>query len=545
MNYQRKTMKKYLALITVFAALCACEKAQENALEEATPKNGEKQIITATVNVATKVAYSENTPGGGSGISSVWESGDKFYAIQDNNTVVTFNLVSGAGNTSATFEAEAEGVSASTTWKAVLGGHASVHGTEIHCGFTDQGGFITSLNNYNYVVADGTGLTPNFDFENGEKLTYVVRLKLPAGIKCIEYSCPVYYKVEGSGATAVFAKGDNDPYKNIPTRTITLSSLSHSGDIVYLAVPAVNHNSKRTTYNSNKQYGNMRTGVIITLLNNTSDEATLSNGSVIDTDLSSKGGQVGSWDMSGWSLIPRPKPSDAIEIVTTDSFTESDSNYHFDLTGTDTFWAPFNLGASTPEGKGSYYGWGEITTPEERGRTDGYSFPAYSLRGQAPAASTNYYNYISVYPEGLTSGSLAGRYNTIAGGRYDVARVKWGSAWKMPGYIEAYATLKKASWTTVNGQGGLSYGGMFLPGYNAMKGNDEYQPKGFDQACIWSADQFQRNQGGVGYDCAYMVGSTSGHGSADWWRAGIKREWGMQIRPVLASSTINVSYRAR
>ena len=122
MNYQRKTMKKYLALITVFAALCACEKAQENALEEATPKNGEKQIISATVNVATKVAYSENTPGGGSGISSVWESGDKFYAIQDNNTVVTFNLVSGAGNTSATFEAEAEGVSASTTWKAVLGG---------------------------------------------------------------------------------------------------------------------------------------------------------------------------------------------------------------------------------------------------------------------------------------------------------------------------------------------------------------------------------------------------------------------------------------
>ena len=33
MNYQRKTMKKYLALITVFAALCACEKAQENGFE--------------------------------------------------------------------------------------------------------------------------------------------------------------------------------------------------------------------------------------------------------------------------------------------------------------------------------------------------------------------------------------------------------------------------------------------------------------------------------------------------------------------------------
>ena len=421
-----------------------------------------------------------------------------------------------------------------------------MHGTEIHCSFTDQGGFLSSLNNYNYVVADGEGLEPSFDFDNGEKLSYIVRLKLPAGIKCIEYSCPAYFKVTGSETATVYAKGENDPYKNIPTRTITLSSPSQAGDLVYLVVPAVNHNSKAWTYNSNKQYGNMRTGVIVTLLNNTSAEATLSNGSVIDSDLSSKGGQVSTWDMSGWSLIARPKPSDAIEVKTTDSLTESDSNYYFDLTGTDTFWAPFNVGASTPEGKGTYYGWGEISTPEERGRTDGYSFPGYSLRGMPSGASTNYYNYISVYPEGLTSGSLAGRYNTIRGGRYDVARVKWGSAWRMPGYIEAYATWRKASWTTINGQGGLSYGGVFLPGHNARKDNAEFQPKGWDQACIWSADQFQRKQGNPGYDGGYLVGSTNNHSPADWWRGNMKREWGLQIRPVLdASSTIDVSYRAK
>ncbi|MBQ7269661.1 MAG: hypothetical protein IJS62_07425 [Bacteroidales bacterium] len=419
-----------------------------------------------------------------------------------------------------------------------------MHGTEIHCGFTDQGGVLSSLNNYNYVVADGTGLTPNFDFENGEKLSYIVRLKLPAGVKCIEYTCPASFKVTSSGIETMYAKGENDPYSNIPTRTITRSNVSATRDLSYIVIPAIKHDSKAWTYNSNKQYGNMRTGVIITLLNDASDNATLSNGSVIDSDLSSKGGQVGTWDMTGVTLIARPRPSDAIEVVTTDSVTESDSNYYFDLTGTDTFWAPFNVGASTPEGKGTYYAWGEISTPEERNRTDGYSFPGYSLRGQPSGASTNYYNYISVYAAVETS-SLASRYNTIRGGRYDVARVKWGSAWRMPGYIEAYATLRKASWTTVNGQGGLSYGGVFLPGHNARKDNAEYQPKSFDQACIWSADQFQRNQGGAGYDCAYMVGSKSGHGSADWWRGSIKREWGMQIRPVLASSTINVSYGAK
>ena len=288
----------------------------------------------------------------------------------------------------------------------------------------------------------------------------------------------------------------------------------------------------------------MRTGVIVTILNNTSAEANLSNGSVIDSNLSSKGGQVGTWDMSDWTLIVRPKPSDAIEVVTTDSVTEADSNYYFDLTGTDTFWAPYNLGASTPEGKGTYYAWGEISTPEERDRGDGYTYPAYSLRGQPSGASSNYCNYISVYAA-VETPDLAGRYNTIRGGRYDVARVKWGSAWRMPGYIEAYATWKKASWTTVNGQGGLSYGGVFLPGYNARKATDEFQPKGWDQACIWSADQFQRNQGGVGYTCAYMIGSTNNHGSGDWYRGDMERYLGMQIRPILDKSTISVSYRAK
>ena len=539
-------MKKYFALITGFAALCACQKVQEPVTPEGNaPEAGNKQIITALVNCPTKVTYSENTPGGGAGISSVWSEGDTFYAIQDGSTVVTFTLSSGAGSTSAAFTAEAEGVTASTEWVAVLGKSASVHGTEIHCGYTGQNGTIANLNKYNYVTATGTGLTPSFNFEGGEKLSYIVRLKLPAGIKCIEYTSPATFKVQGSGSSHFYAKGENDPYSNIPTTTITLSSTSATGDLAYIAVPAINHNSKAWTYNNNKQYGNMRTGVIVTLLNNTSAEATQSNGSVIDKDLSSKGGQVGTWDMSSWTLITRPKPSDAIEVVTTDAVTENgSSNYIFDLTGTDTFWAPFNLGASTPEGKGNYYGWGEITTPEERGRGDGYTFPAYSLRGQPSGASTNYYNYISVYAA-VETPDLAGRYNTIRGGRYDVARVKWGSAWRMPGYIEAYATWKKASWTTVNGQGGLSYGGVFLPGYNARMGTNEHQPKGWDQACIWSADQFQRNQGGVDYDSAYIVGSTSGHGSADWWRQGMKREWGLQIRPVLASSTISVSYRAK
>ncbi len=148
-----KSIKYILASAALLSAFCACKK--EIAVEPADgTQTGEKQIITATVNVSTKVTYSENTPGGGSGISSVWAEGDKFYAIQDGNTVVTFNLVSGAGNTSATFEAETEGVTASTQWKAVLGGHASVHGAETSHGI--------KLNEHHYLgLGAGAMVFPN------------------------------------------------------------------------------------------------------------------------------------------------------------------------------------------------------------------------------------------------------------------------------------------------------------------------------------------------------------------------------------------------
>lgn len=85
-------MKKFITAIALLAAVCACSKKELN-VEENTPSTG-KQIITATVNVSTKVTYSENTPGGGGGISSVWAAGDKFYAIQD-GTTVKYNMYSG------------------------------------------------------------------------------------------------------------------------------------------------------------------------------------------------------------------------------------------------------------------------------------------------------------------------------------------------------------------------------------------------------------------------------------------------------------------
>ena len=536
MNYQSKTMKKYLALITVFAALCACEKAQENTPEEAVPQTGAKQIITATVDVATKVTYSENTPGGGGGISSVWAEGDKFYAIQDGNTVVTFNLVSGAGNTTATFEAEATGVTASTSWKAVLGGHASVHGTEIHCGFTDQGGFLTSLNNYNYVVADGTGLTPSFDFENGQKLTYLMRIKLPAGIKCIEYTCPSWFKVTGDEVASHNAIGDNDPYSGIPTRTITLASASSAGDLLYLAVPAVNHFMNYILYN-NKQYKNRQTGVILTFLNDDSENATLSNGTVLGLseahDLSAKGGQIGTFDLSAMPLIKRPKPSDAITFTASNMST---SNYGGKLTQqastVETHWAPFNVGAEQPYEFGNYYSFGGTSTQS-----------AYTFTNHWPLRlNANGNNVYCIIAKEVTGTGIS--YCTISNSRFDVARVKWGKAWRMAHILE---------FKVFNN---YTHGVETVSGNNCMKVTNSssqtlYMPftgyiddttlKHYDSSydmCSWTADQIAVSKDNATYKRGYFFIPTLSNGAPDFDSYDGGRCYGLTVRAVLSSSVM-------
>lgn len=104
-----------------------------------------------------------------------------------------------------------------------------------------------------------------------------------------------------------------------------------------------------------------------------------------------------------------------------------------------TKWATCNVGASTPEGYGDYYAWGETATKST------YS-PSTWL----------YYN--------VNLGA------DIAGTQYDVAHVKWGSTWKMPSNAQVMTLINNCShvWTTLNGVKGMKFTGpngnsIFLP----------------------------------------------------------------------------------
>lgn len=549
------------------AAFCACNKEIVPEPSNDT-QNEEKQIITATVNCLTKVAYSENTPGGGAGLSSVWSEGDQFYALQDGAEIVTFTLVSGAGNTTAVFEAEATGVTASTSWLAILGKGATTHETEIHCSYKNQTGSISDLNKYNYVKAESTGLTPSFDFNNGEKLSYIMRIKLPAGIKCIEYTpsaywkvsssetkdqyyTPTWYRVNDSMDTYAFAA-----YESANTSVITLSSASSAGQVIYLAVPAINYSytASGIAYSSTP-YGNLRSGVIITIMNDNSDNADASNGSVLNADLRTKGGQIGTFDMSGMTLMTRPRPSDAVThtvAAKTGKYTNVNQKAEDHLA---THWSPINLGADNPQDQGGLYSFGEINP-----RT--VFLPLNN-------STHSHYNHQSSFFDVLGAGdNLGGSITyTIAGSKYDAARVKWGIAWRMPHALEldALGANSTRSDETVSGVTCLKLtldGGNFI--YLPLQTGTYYTNLGYPDAGPWkakawaqgnavtflrSADQPERgrNDGAAGsadkawffsyLSVASETANSASGSQGDYWLGNYtNRHLGFPIRPVLASS---------
>jgi hypothetical protein len=109
-----------------------------------------------------------------------------------------------------------------------------------------------------------------------------------------------------------------------------------------------------------------------------------------------------------------------------------------------TKWATCNVGASTPEGYGDYYAWGETTT------------------------KTTYSDYNWVFDNVNINFDIAGT-------QYDVAHVKWGSTWKMPTLEQTKTLIENCThvWTTQNGVKGMKFTGpngnsIFLPaaGYN-------------------------------------------------------------------------------
>ena len=363
-------------LLTLSACLISC-----NNKETAEPdRDGSKIVATASLGaVDSKVAYT----GGDTGdITAAWESGDALKVFED-GAICNFSTTD-SGSSSATFSStDAVTPSASTTWKAVLGKASTTDGSTITCAYDGQDGTLAGLSAYDYMVAGSTGTAPSFNFSAGTRLTYFLRLKLPAGIRKIEF-CSGTWTVTASGETAPVAAAS-------VVSTAELSADSSAGQIAYIAVPAIDYSNA---------------GLIITIISN---DGTKSQGKVLLSNLSGKGGKISLADMSGLTLMDRPNAADAIVCG-----------------GVSGKWAPFAVGAkrnpsTKEEATGPCYSWGE-TEPQ----------------GDLNFSSANYiYQGIKIGTErSLTRNGTTGTVQDISGSRYDVARVKWGSDWRMVKFEE-------------------------------------------------------------------------------------------------------------
>ena len=163
-------------------------------------------------------------------------------------------------------------------------------------------------------------------------------------------------------------------------------------------------------------------------------------------------------------------------------------------------WANMNVGASSPEGYGNYYAWGETTT-----------------KSNYTQSSYQYYNggYINI-------GS------NISGTQYDVARAQWGGNWRLPTAAECRELRDRCtwSWTTYQGVKGYKVTGpngnsIFLPAAGYRVGT-EIHSRG---SCgyYWSGTLYESNSS-IAY---YLYFDSSGH-----FVYNFCREDGRTVRPV-------------
>lgn len=416
------------------ASLLACNKTIEQPEETVGP--GPKVTVTATVVLpeesTSKLAYEENdVEGMASGLKSTWETGDQFYALKDGSEIVQFTLASGEGTTTGIFTTEASGVSEGTAWKALLGKNATPSSGKLACTYTVQTGTLAHLGDVDYTVMDGTGTDPSFNFNEGQRLSYFMRIKLPAGVRYIEYCTTASWKVSSSGASIVY----DGHFDNVSE--VDLGHESSAGEVCYLAIPATQY----ANYINEQQKG-----VILTYM---SADRKKSNGNVLNSNLSEKSGKIGTFDVSGIMLIDRPLPDEAVSLgaLSLQIRKDPDPDFCNKYNNLDDYqystvvspaWAPYNLGAKVTKASptaddlyGDSFMWGE-TAPRTSFSSGNWTYYGDKTVGgleSFPSTQLGYFQTVSV-SDGSSNGTM--RFQRISGTKFDAARVRWGSDWRMP-----------------------------------------------------------------------------------------------------------------
>lgn len=180
-------------------------------------------------------------------------------------------------------------------------------------------------------------------------------------------------------------------------------------------------------------------------------------------------------------------------------------------------WATTNIGATSPEGYGDYFAWGEVT-PKETFTQKNYQF----------FDGSDYTNYHYQKDK-----------KTILEDIHDAAYVNWGSSWRMPTDVECKELLDNCTWTQdelnsvigykVTGPNGKS---IFLPQAGAIgeRGNLYDKEKGH----YWSSSISYVSVGNYREYAYELYTSISQDPGMTWYYySNTCRYYGYSIRPVL------------
>ncbi|MBQ7945389.1 MAG: InlB B-repeat-containing protein [Bacteroidales bacterium] len=177
-------------------------------------------------------------------------------------------------------------------------------------------------------------------------------------------------------------------------------------------------------------------------------------------------------------------------------------------------WATCNVGATSPEGYGDYFAWGE-TSPK-----DNYDWSTYEYCNGSETTLTKY-NTKSDY------GTVDNK--TTLDLSDDAARANWGGKWRMPTTTEQRELINNCTWTWTTQNGVNGYKGtsktngnsLFLPAAGFREGTSVYNVGSLGY--YWSSSLYE----GYPYP-AYNLYFYSGY--VDW--SYYSRDYGRAVRAV-------------
>lgn len=186
-------------------------------------------------------------------------------------------------------------------------------------------------------------------------------------------------------------------------------------------------------------------------------------------------------------------------------------------------WATCNIGASSPEGFGYYFAWGE-TVPKNSFTTKNYAF----RKSGSWAKDLK----VTKYNTNPKRGDVDGRVRLILSD--DAAHVKWGGRWRMPTKDEAYELYSRCKWIKKEINGVIGYkiygpngNSIFLPAAGFMSEREAIGQG--ERSCFWTSSLII--EGAYPIVTAYCLWVyLSDHNYYQW---DMDRQVGFPVRPVI------------